>query len=184
VTVEGAYLLLGVSPLQCLTSPILVRSPFPSHPPVRSDFPNTAVRQASPSLRHRVRPVLQRAAADIGQAPRLQLAVRIAVPSDSPAFTSVGQVATKANGDEVLESPACLARVRVTEGVHPSRQQRIDLGHEFLRTERRAARGEVLQFVTDRLLGRLRRKERTGRLARRGPVAFAELHAAEVQALG
>ena len=33
--------------MQCLTSPIITGSPFPSHPTVRSVFPNTAVRQSS-----------------------------------------------------------------------------------------------------------------------------------------
>jgi hypothetical protein len=109
VVVDRAYLLLRVSPLQWLTSPILVRSPFPSHPTGRSDFPSTEVRQSSPSTVHRFRHVLQLAGADISQAHRIQLAVRIAVPSEAPAFTSLGPVATKANVDEALESPECLA---------------------------------------------------------------------------
>jgi hypothetical protein len=44
---ELAYLLLRVSPLQCLTSLLLIGSPFPSHPTARSVFPSTAVRQPS-----------------------------------------------------------------------------------------------------------------------------------------
>ena len=89
MALDEAYLLLRVSPLQCLTSLVVVRSPFPSHPTVRSDFPNTAVRQSSPSTMHRFRHVLQLAAADIGEAHRIQLAIRIALPSKPPAFTSM-----------------------------------------------------------------------------------------------
>jgi len=52
MTVDKAYLLLQVSPVQCLTSRVLVKSPFPSHPTVRAVFPHTAVRQSSPSTVH------------------------------------------------------------------------------------------------------------------------------------
>ena len=110
MTVERAYLLLRVSPLQCLTSSIMVSSPFPSHPTVRSDFPNTAVRQSSPSTMHRIRHILQLAAADIGKPHRIQLAIWIAVPSKPPAFTSLGEVATKANGDKALQAAEGVAR--------------------------------------------------------------------------
>src|SRR5437868_3617612 len=147
MTVDEAYLLLRVSPVQCLTSPILVRSPFPSHPTVRSVFPNTAVRQSSPSTVHRFRHVLQLTAADIGEAHRIQLTIRIALPSKPPAFTSLGQVATKANVDKALQPPERLAGISVTEVVHPPRHQRIDLRHEFLRADRCPSGGEVLQFV-------------------------------------
>ena len=118
MTVDGAYLLLRVSPLQCLTSPLLVRSPFPSHPTVRSVFPNTAVRQSSPSTMRRFRHVLQLPAANIGEAHRIQLTSRITGPSESPAFTSLGEVATKASVDEVLQSPEGVAGVGVTEVVY------------------------------------------------------------------
>jgi hypothetical protein len=47
VMLDGAYLLLRVSPLQCLNSLIVTSSPFPSHPTGRSVFPNPAVRQSS-----------------------------------------------------------------------------------------------------------------------------------------
>src|SRR5882672_9116879 len=102
MTVDEAYLLLRVSPVQCLTSLVLVSSPFPSHPTVRSVFPNTAVRQSSPSTVRRFRHVLQLAAADIGKPHRIQLAIRIAFPPEPPAFASLGQVATKANVDKAL----------------------------------------------------------------------------------
>src|SRR5262245_17760163 len=184
VTVDCAYLLLRISPLQCLTSPVLVRSPFPSHPTVRSVFPNTAVRQSSPSTVHRFRPVLQLAAADIGEAHRIPLAIRIALPSKPPAFTSLGEIATNANVDEALQSPKCLAGVRVTKVVDPSRHQRIDLGHEFLGTDRRPSRGKVLQLVADRLLGGLGWEEINGLLACRGTFALDELDAEEVKPLG
>src|SRR6266404_3483048 len=155
MTVDEAYLLLRVSPVQCLTSLVLVRLPFPSHPTVRSVFPHTAVRQSSPSTMHRFRHVLQLTAADIGEAHRIQLAIRIALPPKPPAFASLGQVATKANVDEALQSSEGLAGIRVAEVVDPPRHQRIDLGHEFLRTDRRPSGGQVFQLVPNRLLGRL-----------------------------
>jgi hypothetical protein len=119
VTVDRAYLLLRVSPLQCLTSPVVVRSPFPSHPTVRSDFPNTAVRQSSPFTVRRFRHILQLPAANLGKAHRIQLASRIASPSESPAFASLGEVATKAGVDEVLQLPEGVAGVGVPEVVYP-----------------------------------------------------------------
>src|SRR6266581_8474554 len=102
----------------------------PSHPTVRSVFPNTAVRQSSPYTVRRFRHVFQPAAADIGEAHRIQLAVRIALPPEPPAFTSLGEVATKANVDKALQPTEGLAGIRVAEVVDPPRQQRIDLRHE------------------------------------------------------
>src|SRR5712691_691397 len=184
MTVDEAYLLLRVSPVQCLTSLVLVSSPFPSHPTVRSVFPNTAVRQSSPSTVHRFRHILQFAAADIGEAHRIQFTIRVALPAEPPAFTSLGQVATKANVDKALQPPEGLAGIGVAEVVDPPRHQRIDLGHEFLRADRRPSGGEVLQFVANRLLGRLGWEEIDGGLAARGTFAFDKLYAEEVKPLG
>src|SRR5499426_1396348 len=77
-------------PLQCLTSPVMIGSPSPSHPTVRSVFPSTAVRQSSPYTMPRFRHVLQLAAANVGEPHGIQLAVRIAFPPEPPAFTSLG----------------------------------------------------------------------------------------------
>ena len=53
----------------------------------------------------------------------------------------MGEVATKANGDKALQAAEGVAGVRVAEVVHPSRHQRIDLGHEVLRTDPLGKRG-------------------------------------------
>src|SRR5215467_6838151 len=119
MTVERAYLLLRVSPLQCLTSPFLVGSPSPSHPTVRSGFPSTAVRQSSSHTMRRFRHVLEQATANVGEPHRIQLAVRKALPSETPAFASLGQVPAKADIDEPLQPTKSLAGVGVTEVVDP-----------------------------------------------------------------
>src|SRR5215467_3196996 len=98
--VDRAYLLLRVSPWQCLTSPVMIGSPSPSHPTVRSVFPSTAVRQSSSPTMRRFRPVLEHAAANVGKPHRIQLAVRKALPSATPAFASLGQVSAKTDIDE------------------------------------------------------------------------------------
>ena len=73
---------------------------------------------------HRFRHVLQLAAADIGKAHRIQLAIRIALPSEPPAFTSLGEVATKTNIDKALEPTECLAGVGVAEVIEDCAQFR------------------------------------------------------------
>src|SRR5215831_4662497 len=101
--VDRAYPLLRVSPWQCLTSPVMIGSPSPSYPTVRSVFPSTAVRQSSSPTMRRFRQVLEHAAADIDEPHGIQLAVRKAFPSETPAFTSLGQVPAKTDVDETLQ---------------------------------------------------------------------------------
>src|SRR5262249_50578065 len=93
--VDRAYLLLRVSPWQCLTSPVMIGAPSPSHPTVRSVFPSTAVRQSSSHIMRRFHPVREHAAADVGEPHRIQLAIRKAFPSETPAFPALGQVPAK-----------------------------------------------------------------------------------------
>src|SRR5262249_16830984 len=145
-----------------------VALPFPSPPPVRSVFPHTAVRQSSPAIMHRFRHILQLAAADIGQAHRIQLAVRVALPPEPPAFTSLGQGATTTNVDKARQPAEGLAGIGVPEGVHPPRHQRIDLRHEFLGTDRCPSGGQVFELVAHRLLGGLGREEVEGWPSPRG----------------
>ena len=57
----------------------------------------------------RFRRVLEHAAANVGEPHRIQLAVRKAFPSETPAFTSLGQVPAKANVDETLQPSEGLA---------------------------------------------------------------------------
>src|SRR5262245_36799357 len=101
--------------VQCLTSPAMVGSPFPSHPPVRSVFPSTAVRQSSSRTMRRFRHVFEHAAADVDESYGIQLAVWEAFPPKTPAFTSLGQIPAKADVDEPLQPAECLAGVRVPE---------------------------------------------------------------------
>ena len=184
MTVDNASLFLPVSPLPCLTRSVLASSPSPSHPTVRAVFPSPAVRPSSPSTMHRLRHVLPLAAAAVGEPHRLPLAIRIAFPSDPPAFPSLGEVATQTTGDEALSRAEGVTRVGVPARVAPSRHPRIDWGHECLRTHRRASRGEVFQLVASLLLGGLGRKEGEGVLATRGTLAFDKLNAKAFTALG
>src|SRR5438128_5227983 len=123
----------------------MVESPFPSHPTVRSVFPSTAVRQSSSHTMRRFRHVLEQAAANVDEPHRIQLAVRKAFPSETPAFTSLGQVSAKTDVDETLQPSERLAGVGVPEVVGPPRYHRIHHIHEFLRTDRRSSRRHVLQ---------------------------------------
>src|SRR5262249_29639552 len=145
--VDRAYLLLRVSPWQCLTSPVMVGSPFPSHPTVRSVFPSTAVRQSSSHTRRRLRHVLQQAAANGDEPHRIQLAVRKAFPSETPACTSLGQVPATSDVDEALKPSERWAGVGVSEGVCPPRPHGMHHRHAFLRTDRRSSRRDILQAV-------------------------------------
>src|SRR5215813_9193417 len=131
MTVERAYLLLRVSPWQCLTNPFLVGSPSPSHPTVRAVFPSTAVRQSSSHTMRRVHPVREHAAADVDESHRIQLAMRKALPSETPAFTSLGQVPAKTDIDETLEPSEGLAGIGVPEVVDPPRHHRIHHRHKL-----------------------------------------------------
>ena len=65
----------------------------------------------------RFRPVREQAAANVGEPHRIQLAVRKAFPSETPAFASLGQVPAKTDVDKALEPSEGLAGVRVPEVV-------------------------------------------------------------------
>ncbi len=97
---------LRVSPLQCLTSSILFGSPFPSHPTVRSVFPSTTARQPSSQGMHRRSLVPDQPAANVDDSHGIQAFVRIFLPSEPSAFTTIGQVSSKA-------SPCLAFRYRV-----------------------------------------------------------------------
>src|SRR6266478_4466114 len=99
----------------------MIGSPSPSHPTVRSVFPSTAVRQSSSHTMRRFRRVLEHAAANVGEPHGIQLAVRKAFPSETPAFASLGQVPAKTDVDKALEPSEGLAGVRVPEVVDPPR---------------------------------------------------------------
>src|SRR5215472_10559459 len=142
-------------PWQCLTSPVMIGSPSPSHPTVRAVFPSTAVRQSSSYPMRRFRFVLEQAAAKVGKPHRLQLAVRKALPSETPAFASLGQVPAKTNVDEALKPSEGLAGVGMTEVVDPPHHHRIHHVHELLRTDGRSSRRHILQAVPNVLLSRL-----------------------------
>ena len=87
---------------QCLNSPVMIGSPFPSHPTVRSVFPNTAVRQPSSQSMHRCSLVPDEPTANVDNPLGVQPLIRVLLPPETSAFTSKGQVASKASIDESL----------------------------------------------------------------------------------
>src|SRR5215813_21649 len=91
----------------------MIGSPSPSHPTVRAGFPSTAVRQSSSPTMRRFRHVLEHAAANGDEPHRIQLAVRKTLPSEPPAFASLGQVPAKAHVDKPLQPSEGLAGVGV-----------------------------------------------------------------------
>src|SRR4029434_3795570 len=100
--VDRAYPLLRVSPWQCLTSPVMIGSPSPSHPTVRSVFPSTAVRQPSSQSRRRCAGVSHLPAANGGDPHGIEASVRGLLPPAPPAFPSRGEIPPKARGNEAL----------------------------------------------------------------------------------
>src|ERR671922_1912281 len=111
--VDVAYQLLRVSPWQCLTSPVMIGSPSPSHPTVRAVFPHTAVRQSSCPGMHRGFLVPDHPATNVDEAFGVQGTIWIALPSKPTAFPATGQVASKAHIDESLQGQKGLAGIRV-----------------------------------------------------------------------
>src|SRR5262249_38943096 len=182
--VDRAYPLLRVSPWQCLTSPVMIGSPSPSHPTVRSVFPSTAVRQSSSPTMRRFRRVLEHAAANVGEPHGIQLAVRKAFPSETPAFASLGQVPAKTDVDKALEPSEGLAGVRVPEVVDPPRHDRIHHLHELLRTDWRSSRRHILQSVSNFLLGGLCWENVDGLLTAPGTSTFHKVEPDEIKPIG
>src|SRR5262249_55929848 len=162
----------------------MIGSPSPSHPTVRSVFPSTAVRQSSSYIMRRFRLVREHAAANVGEPHRIQLAVRKALPSETPAFTSLSQVPAKTDVDEALEPSERLAGVGVPEVVDPPRHYGIHHIHAFLRTDRRSSRRAILQAVPHFLLGGLGWEDVDGLLAAPGTLAFHKVEADEITPIG
>ena len=162
----------------------MIGLPSPSHPTVRSVFPNTAVRQSSSRTMRRFRHVFEPAAADVHESHGIQPAVWESFPPKTPALTSLGQIPAKADVDETLKPPECLAGVRVPEVVCPSQHNRIYHRHEFFRADRRSPRREVFQPVPNLLLGGLRRENVDGVLAATGAFPFHEVEADELKSIG
>src|SRR5687767_944527 len=117
----------------------MIGSPSPSHPTVRSVFPNTAVRQSSSPIMRRFRHVFEHAAANVHESHGVQRAVWEAFPPKTPALTALGQIPATSDIDEPLQSAECLAGVRVPEVIHPPRHNRIDQANKFLWTNRRSS---------------------------------------------
>src|SRR5215467_3711829 len=163
--VDRAYLLLRVSPWQCLTSPIIIGSPSPSHPTVRAVFPHTAVRQSSFHSMHSRSLIPDHPAANVDEVSGIQGTIRILLPSEPAAFTPTGQVPSKAYIDESLQGPKGLAGVGVAIVVHPSPHHLIHLLHKFLRRNRSAPFGEGLYSLPHTALGRFARKDIDGHLS-------------------
>jgi len=149
VMLDGAYLLLQVSPLQCLNSPIMIRSPFPSHPTGRSVFPNPAVRQSSSHSMRRLTRVLDDSAPDVDNPSGIQSRVRIFLPPEASTFMTKVQVSAKASVDESLQAAKSFACIGVAEVIDPSPYRLIHLLNKLCRGDWRPPLGEVLNPPTD-----------------------------------
>src|SRR6516162_2917951 len=132
---DGAYLLLQVSPLQCLNSPIMIRSPFPSHPTGRSVFPNPAVRQSSSHSMRRLMRVLDDSAPDVDNSSGVESRIRVLPPPEASTFATQVQVSAKASVDESLQAAKGLACVGVAEVIDPSPHCLIHLLNKLRRRD-------------------------------------------------
>ena len=180
---DGAYLLLQVSPLQCLNSPIMIRSPFPSHPTGRSVFPNPAVRQSSSHSMRRLSCVLDDSAPDIDDSPGIQSRIRIVLPSEASTFMTIVQVTPKASVDKALQASKRIACIGVAEVVHPSPHRLIHLFNKLCGRNRCPPLGEVLDPSADIALCAPAGKDVDAPLAAFGRAALRELKPDEVESL-
>src|SRR5215472_3668209 len=165
---DRAYPLLRVSPLQCLTSPIVTSSPFPSHPTGHSVFPNPAVRQSSSHSMRRLSRVLDDSAPDVDNASGIQSRIRVFLPPEASTFVTKVQVATKASVDEALQAPESVACVGVAIVVDPSPHRLVHLLHKLRGLYRRPPLREVLNPSSDVALRSLARKDVDVQLAALG----------------
>ena len=182
MTVDRAYLLLRVSPWQCLTSPLLVGLPFPSHPTVRSVFPSTAVRQSSSPTMHRFRQIFEHAAANVDEPHR------IACCSESVSIRNPGLYFgvkyLKTDVDETLQPAESLAGVGMPEVVDPPQHHRIHHLHESFGLIGARLDGHVLQTVPNFLLGGLGWEHVDGLLTATGTAAFHKVKPNEIKPIG
>src|SRR4029450_4678729 len=128
--VDSAYPLLRVSPWQCLTSSVMIGSPSPSHPTVRSVFPSTAVRQPSSQSMRRGTGVSNPPAANVRNSHGIEASVRVLLPPEPPAFPSIGKIPPKARVDEALSGSKGLARIGVPIIIDPPFDGLVDLPHK------------------------------------------------------
>ncbi len=183
MTVDRAYQLLRVSPLQCLTSALIVRLPSPSHPTVRAVFPHTAVRQSSFHGMHRGSLIPDHPTANVDDPFGIQGTIRIAFPSEPAAFTATGQVPAKAYIDESLQGSKSLAGVRVAIVVDPPTHHLIHLLHKVRRRDRSAPFGEGLDALTHAALRRFAGKDIDRLLSTGGAAPLHEVEPEEVKAV-
>ena len=120
MTLDAAYLLLRVSPVQCLISLIVTSSPFPSHPTGRSVFPNPAVRQSSSHGMRRLSLVPDDSAPDVDHSPGVQSRIGIFLPPKASAFAAIVQIPAKASVDESLQAPESVAGIGMAIVIDPS----------------------------------------------------------------
>jgi hypothetical protein len=142
--VDRADLWLRVSPWPCLTSPVLIGSPSPSHPTVRAGFPPTALRQSSCPGLHRGLLVPDHPAAPGDDAFGVQGTLWRALPSKPTAFPATGQGASQAYLDAALQGPQGLAGRGVASVVAPPPHHLMHRRHTCLRRHRGALFGEGL----------------------------------------
>src|ERR1700751_3343278 len=121
----------GFPLLQCLISPIVAGSPFPSHPTGRSVFPSPAVRQSSSHSMRRLSLVPDDSAPDVDNAQGVQSRIRVFLPPEASAFTTIVQITAKASVDESLQAPKSVAGIGVAIVIHPSPYRLIHLFHKL-----------------------------------------------------
>src|SRR5215471_4551740 len=178
---DGAYLLLRVSPVQCLNSLIMTSSPFPSHPTGRSVFPNPAVRQSSSHSMRRLTRVLDDSAPDVDDPSGIQSRIRVFLPPEASTFMTKVQVPTKASVDESLQAAKGLACIGMAKVIDPSPYCLIHLVNKLGGSDRCPPLGEVLNPSTDVTLRGLAGKDVDVLLTAFGRTPFHELKPNEVE---
>ena len=149
MTLDGAYLLLQVSPLQCLSSPIMSSSPFPSHSTGRSVFPNPAVPQSSSHGMRRLARVLDDPTPDIAHPSGVQSCIRVLPPPEASTFMAKVQVTAKASVEEALQASERVACLGVAIVVHPSPHRLAHLLNKLRGRDWRPPLREVLNPSSD-----------------------------------
>ena len=130
---------------------------------------------------HRLTLVPNDPTANVDHALGIQGLIRIFLPSEATAFTTVGQVTTKAGVDEALQQSKGLAGIRMTKVINPASYHLIDLLHEFIRRDWCSPFAKALNPMTYPLLRGLTRRQVDDVLAQRRTTAFHKLKAQKVK---
>src|SRR4030095_7995449 len=113
----------------------------------------------------------------------IQGTIRILLPSEPTAFTTTGQVASKAYIDESLQGAKSLAGIGVAIIIHPSPYHLIHLLHKVLRRNRGAPFGEGLYSPSHAALRRFTGKDIDRILSAGRAASLHEVESKEVKTL-